>query len=128
MADQRNGPGDLALNFRLDGKVLTLVGQGFDDETASDEFLDGDKVKARVRRAAAGMAGSGKGKVVEALMTEFEWSRMAARRHLDDAVPTGRSAVCAVEFDGGKLWFEQSNPDHPSSPATARYERPVSAP
>jgi hypothetical protein len=126
MADQRNGPGDLALNFRLEGKVLTLVGQGLRDETASDEFLDGDKIKAQVRRAAAGMAGSGKGKVVEALMADFNWSRMAARRHLDDAVPTGKSVACSVEFDGGKLWFEQSNPHHPSSPATARYERPVS--
>jgi hypothetical protein len=128
MADQRNGSGDLALNFRLEGKVLTLVGQGVHDETAPEDFLDGEKLKAKVRRIAADMAGSGKTKVVEALIAEFDWKRMTARRHLDEAVPTGKSADCAVEFEGGKLWFEPSTPGHPSSPATAKYERRVSDP
>jgi hypothetical protein len=128
MADQRNGPGDLALNFRIDGQVLTLVGQGGHDETAPEDFLDGDDLKSRIRRIVAAMAGSGKSEVIKALMAEFTWKQMTARRQLDDAVPTGSSPDCAVQFEGGRLWFERTNPAHPSSPATARFERPVSDP
>jgi AAA domain/Bifunctional DNA primase/polymerase, N-terminal/Primase C terminal 2 (PriCT-2) len=128
MVDQRNGPCDLSLNFCIDGQVLTLLGQGASGETPEGDFLDGDDLVKRVCRVAAGMAGTGKGKVVEAVMTEFRWSRMKARRELDKAVPTGRSPDCAIEFEGGQLWFETPDTDHPSPPATARFERSVSDP
>jgi hypothetical protein len=124
MVDQRNGPCDLSLNFRLDGQVLTLLGQA---ETAEADFRD-DDLSERVRRTVADMAGSGKTKVVEAVMAEFKSERMTARRRVDAAVPTGSSPDCAVEFEGGRLWFETPETDHPSPRATARFERPVSDP
>ena len=125
MVDQRNGPCDLSLNFRIEGQVLTLVGQV---GTPEEDFLDGNDLATRVRRVAAGMAGSGKSKVVETVMAEFRWKRMTARRQLDAAVPTGRSRDCAVQFEGGRLWFETPDTGHPSPPATLRFERPVSDP
>ena len=108
--------------------MLTLIGQGGHDETAPEDFLDGDDLKARVRRIAADMAGSGKTKVVEALVEQFGWNKMTARRQLEGAVPTGDTVDCAAQFDGGRLWFERTNPRHPSSPATAMFDRPVSDP
>ena len=107
--DQRNGPGDLEMLFRIGhGQCLEAVATRRDETDA--EFLDfQDDATAdqttRVRQLAATMGGRQKGEVIAAVATMLGIYDQPARKALRHAIPTGFGQ--AVELDGKRLWLER---------------------
>jgi hypothetical protein len=107
---QRNGPGDMEMAFRIvDGPTLECVRAGKDETDA--EFLDFAAVATadhgtRIRRLAMRMDGRPRGKLEQTVAAALGLTSGAtARRRVDEAIPVGESN--AVEFEGARLWLER---------------------
>jgi hypothetical protein len=107
--DQRNGPGDLEMAFRIgDGPCLVAVATRRDETDAEFADFQDDATadrRTRVRRLAATMVDRQKGDVIAAVAAMLRVSDKPARDALAEAVPTGFDH--AAELDGMRLWLER---------------------